>query len=832
MVRRLALVAGFATAACVEPKAYDGQIPIVPGAAARAWAVMGRGAPTDAGAPTARASVHVMAAGEELGGSSAAGRPGDWVLANAEVVFVVNRLDAPLGFAESGGNLIDAADAHIKKDELAQIWTALGAFPMQAVYVDMTSGTGAGGSAWIEVKGHALHEDQLAVVTRYVLAASDRAVLITTRIANDSGHDIDRVVLGDAIQWGTAEKIAPEKSLGFRGASSGAYLGGIGRFVSYAIASTDGDLTATSGSTWSNTTLDIASPFRKGGTLEAGRILAVGVRGDSASLIAELTQSAGSPVGEITIDLVGDDGKPMKPPPDAKVAFTNARGEAVVSMRAADDALGGELPPGVYTVAYESGGGRRASGAKVTVDVDAGKVAHATLHVGAAGSLETTCVESNPNRGGRSMPVRPLPCTVTIEDLDGGVVDLGPPFVAGPARNQITTATGTASIPLAPGHYALTASRGPEYDVQRQEIVVAPGPAARASLFLRRIVDTSGYLSADLHQHTAIGPDSPVTPHDRVVANAAEGVEVAVSSEHDTYADLEPLVKELGLVPWVVELSGIELTSDASTKPWGHANVFPVPYDVTKPRGGAPRVRDREPGDLFTELRRTITTPFVIQVNHPRNAGAGYFLKLGFDRAKGAGTDTEYDGAYDALEVWNSSNVAERDAVVVDYAAMLAAGHVVTPTANSDTHGIVGEEPGAPRTYVRVSNDASLDPWDAARSADFVDGLVKRRDVVLSNGPFLRVSANGVAPGGTAKGRDVTLKVHVECAPQFGVDNVRVVRAKGKGETRSLKLAALPSTAMGADVVVRVRAEKGDALFVIASGSAGAWAMTSAVFVE
>jgi len=309
-------------------------------------------------------------------------------------------------------------------------------------------------------------------------------------------------------------------------------------------------------------------------------------------------------------------------------------------------------------------------------------------------------------------------------------------------------------------------------------------------------------------------------------------VEVAVASEHNVFADLEPVVNELGLAAWVVELSGIELTSDASTKPWGHANVFPVPFDANKARGGAPVVRDRGPRDLFAELHRTITTPFVVQVNHPRYAGAGYFLKLGFDAAKGAGTDPDYDTTFDALEVWNSDNVAERDAVVVDYAAMLAAGRVVTPTANSDTHGVVGAEPGKPRTFVRVANDASLDPWGAARSADFVDGLVKRRDVVLSNGPFLRVSANGVAPGGTTKGRDVTVKAHVECAPQLGVDTLRLVRAKGKGEAKGVKLAPLPSTAMGADVVFHVRADKGDALFVVASGPAGAWAMTSAVFVE
>jgi hypothetical protein len=835
---RLALVVVLAvTAACVEPKQYEGPIPIVPGAAARAMAIMQRrGGGADAGAPTAHATVHAMLAGEELGGTSATGRAGDLVLANTEVVFVVNQPGAPIGFAESGGNLVDVADAHVRKDELSQIWTSLGAFPRQAIYTETTSGEKPDGSAWIEVKGHALHEEKLLVVTRYALAAADRALLVTTSVENKSDHSIDELVLGDAVQWGTTEKIAPGKSLDFRGLSTGSYLGGIGRFVSYALASTDGDITATSGSTRSDTAMTRETTLAPGEGTDIARVVLVGKRGDSASLIAELTQTAGAEVGEVAIDLVGDDGKPVSAPAGAKVAFTNARGEEIVSMRAASEGgpLGGELPPGLYALVYASGGGRRASGAKVTVDVDAKKPARATLHVSAPGALETRCNEIDPTRPATAAPIRALPCKLTIEDLGGGVVDLGPPFVAGAARNQVTTATGSASIALAPGRYAVTASRGPEYEIVRQEIAVTPAEPARATFLLHRVVDTSGYLAADLHQHSAAGPDSPVTPHDRVVANAAEGVEIAVASEHGVYADLEPIVKELGLTPWLVELPGVELTSDASKKPWGHASVFPVPFDATKPRGGAPSVRDRSPGDVFAELRRTIATPFAIQVNHPRHAGAGYFLDLGFDAKTGVGADAAYSAGFDALEIWNGANSGERDDVVADYVAMLAAGRLVTPTAGSDTRGIVGEEPGVPRTFVRVANDASLDAWDAARSADFVNGLVTRRDVVLSNGPFVRVSANGAGLGGLAKGRDVMVKVHVECAPQVIVDTVRIVRSRGKGETQSVKLAVLPSTAMGADVVFRVRADKDDAIVVVASGagSGAPWAMTSAVFVD
>jgi hypothetical protein len=73
-----------------------------------------------------------------------------------------------------------------------------------------------------------------------------------------------------------------------------------------------------------------------------------------------------------------------------------------------------------------------------------------------------------------------------------------------------------------------------------------------------------------------------------VISNAAEGVEIAVASEHNVIADLEPIVKELGLGAELVSIPGDELTTDASRHPWGHANAWPLPLDPTKPRGGAP----------------------------------------------------------------------------------------------------------------------------------------------------------------------------------------------------------------------------------------------------
>src|SRR5579872_2723234 len=96
-------------AACPPPADVTPQIPVHP------WGPRGYGLLPHAAAPQA-ARVHVMRDGEQLGGPNAIGRPGDLILENDEVVFVIDGLGASAGFAESGGNLVDAADAHARKD--------------------------------------------------------------------------------------------------------------------------------------------------------------------------------------------------------------------------------------------------------------------------------------------------------------------------------------------------------------------------------------------------------------------------------------------------------------------------------------------------------------------------------------------------------------------------------------------------------------------------------------------------------------------------------------------------------------------------------------------
>ncbi|HMY59882.1 MAG TPA: CehA/McbA family metallohydrolase, partial [Pseudomonadota bacterium] len=70
---------------------------------------------------------------------------------------------------------------------------------------------------------------------------------------------------------------------------------------------------------------------------------------------------------------------------------------------------------------------------------------------------------------------------------------------------------------------------------------------------------------------------------------------------------------------------------------------------------------------------------------------------------------------------------------VDDWFHMLNQGFRHTVVAASDSHADVGEEPGAPRTYLRVGHD---DPV-RVDAAQLVDVIKNQRAVTLSHGPFL-----------------------------------------------------------------------------------------------
>lgn len=785
-----------------------------------------------------------MRAGEVLGGPNVTGKPGDWVLENDEVVFVIDALGGGGGFAESGGNLVDAADAKVRLDELGQLFTCFGSFPRQGVYTAIDAHPGEGGAAVVVARGHELLDANIAVVTEYTLAPGDRALLLRTTLTNEGKVETKPLGLGDAVQWGGAEKFAPGHAVGFKGPSKGPFVGGLGRFVSYGLTSTEGEIAAQNGGSWTDTEQKLGVTIEPGKSVTYERVFVVGERPDAASVLAELTKSSGGAVGGISVALIDAAKKPIAPPLGAKVVLSTPDGADVMSIVAfgisgtygVDGTVYGEVPPGKWVVSFAPSAGRRGTGPKIPIEVKPNEVTRVTLQVSGAGKIRAVCNE---------------PCRATIEGIEGTPTpSFGPAHVAAAAKNQLFAVTSEMSAPVAPGKYKVTCTRGPEYSADVKEVEVREGGETAVACTLARVVDTRGYVSTDFHQHTMLSADAAVAVADRIRANVAEGLEVAVASEHNNVVDFGPTMRDLDVGRHFVSISGNEITTDGLANPWGHANVFPLSVDENKPRGGATVLRNRSAREIFAEVRALPGPTRVIQVNHPRAGPFGYFDRLGFDRKKGAGTSPDYDPKFDALEVWNGRNIDARGKVLDDYLALLRTNHPVTPIASTDTHGIVGQEAGYPRTFVRVEKDDALDTWNAARTDDLVRGVRERRDAILTNGPFLRVQANGVGLGALVRPREgkVDVQVVVTSVPFADVTRLEVRTVNGARVQPPFVTVTPTKSASGANearATFTLRAAKDDAFVVIASGTTPMrpllvgedeeikpWAMTSAIWVD
>lgn len=183
-------------------------------------------------------------------------------------------------------------------------------------------------------------------------------------------------------------------------------------------------------------------------------------------------------------------------------------------------------------------------------------------------------------------------------------------------------AQGRVSVAAPPGEYIAYISRGPEYSLVEVPVTLEAGKVLTKSVTLERVVNTEGYLSGDFHLHAAGSIDSGLDNNLRVLSAAGEGVEVAVSTDHNYVTDYKPFVARNQLEPWVAAVTGIELTTFEA----GHFNTFPIERALDSQSRGSIKWQDTPPQKIFDTLRELAPEGgTIIQVNHPRTPIMGYF---------------------------------------------------------------------------------------------------------------------------------------------------------------------------------------------------------------
>lgn len=369
----------------------------------------------------------------------------------------------------------------------------------------------------------------------------------------------------------------------------------------------------------------------------------------------------------------------------------------------------------------------------------------------------------------------------------------------GRARLEFAGASGHVDLRVVPGSYRLVVSRGWEYERDDRTIDVAAASVTDISADLARAFDTTGTMCADYHIHTHRSVDSADTGVAKVSALVADGLEIAIRSEHEWVSDFAPVIESLGLSDFAIGMGGEELT----TFTYGHFGVFPLEPDPALPSGGAVTWYDRLAPAVFDEVRARPEAPLLI-INHPRAGGIkqGYFTVLGYNAVTGGVDDMEnWDETFDVVEVFNSGDFERfRDSTVQDWFSLLRSGRRVMMVGSSDSHRITNDPVGYPRTCLAIGSD---DP--RAITPNRVRDVTRSGASFVTGGIYLEVSGpTGIAPGGEATGVGArpSIDVVVRAASFISVDQLEVFV---DGMTTEL-IPILPADTDPADTTVRLRA--------------------------
>jgi hypothetical protein len=475
----------------------------------------------------------------------------------------------------------------------------------------------------------------------------------------------------------------------------------------------------------------------------------------------------------------------------ARVSFVDAATGTMVALAVADASgkARASLPPGEYRVSASREG--HLIGAPAIVTLTAGATTPVSVTLGDGRRLTVTAKDG----AGAAIPAKvtvycaPAPCAFTPDTWKQHLLVEGYPM--GAAAIGSLPPTGTLTLTLPPGQYEAVVSRGPEYSAWPDTWPTRGAPVdlrtadATLAATVSRVLDTPGWVSADLHVHAVASPDSAVQNELRVAHFLAEGVDVLLSTDHEVITDFAPVVRALNAEGLIATMIGEEVTSFSH----GHFNTFPLKRNPDLPNGGAFDHAGGEDGpslrmpQLFSGIKADHPGA-VVQLNHPRGSG-GVLTQLKVDTATLAShaqpqafgmapapdataDDTKLFGdGFDAVESANGTSPS--NAILNDWMTFLSRGTVRTATGVSDTHKAYSDVPGYARTYAKVEGDSPT----TFQPSQFAEAIRTQRAFV-TNGPVLSVTARrldgAMQPVGPVVDIGGTLSVAANDAVELTVD--------------------------------------------------------------
>ncbi|MCS7309144.1 MAG: CehA/McbA family metallohydrolase [Armatimonadetes bacterium] len=746
--------------------------------------------------PEGTAQCVVATARDLPGGARAEGKPGDYVLRNHDATFVVAAPRMTGGYSRYGGRVLDAVLNEPGHDEdlLGEIFLASGdernLFNLRAwraVKAEIVSAGGRGRPAHLRI--HAVDDrfpivdttirfpsvsQGLQVTIDYILQPDSPTLEMVCTLKNGTERaKVYSLFWGQILGDGLETYVTPWGSIGyaFQKAAGPPLLGlvqtlqaqipmvaALGSRVGYGfIVQQEAFTQLLNASNIYLMSIGRAMNLAAGESAQIRLAIAVS-DGDMEPLRAEMRRlrREQEPASTVAGRVVTAGNRPV---PDARV-YLIQRGEGDGQMHTATrtDRRGrfeAKVPPGEYRAVVFADG-------YAPADVLLGESPDITLQPPARLQIAV-----RDERGSL------LPCALVFERLSGAIpnserVRYGEQGDYGRFDRVYFSLSGNETIPVEPGRYRLTLTRGFEYEIAQREVDLQPGGRVVWRATLARTARLPGYLSGDFHVHAIPSPDSSDPLADKVKAFVAVGVQILTSTDHDVLTDYQPVILALGAQRWITSLVGCEITPNFGL---GHFNAYPQRYDPSKPNNGAIEWYDLNAEQIFAAARANNDGDTIVQVNHPRSPGMGYFNWVGLNPADGTMTrPEEFSPNFDTIEVYNGIDSTQLEQTLPDWFYFLNTGRRYVAVGVTDSHHAYRLEPGFPRTYLYFGHEdvRRVTPADVVRA-------IRSGNVLVCGGPLIEFTAEGQPMGSTvvARGGVVQLQIRL-AAPSW----VRVSRVK------------------------------------------------------
>ena len=405
-----------------------------------------------------------------------------------------------------------------------------------------------------------------------------------------------------------------------------------------------------------------------------------------------------------------------------------------------------------------------------------------------------------------------IPFKATIYRLDGDHPKFGPQTTRTSGRKRVAYCVhGRLSCPLAPGKYEVYFSRGPEYNSGRRELEISPAKMSPIKVQLARVVNTKGWVSADLHSHSSPSGDNTSDQYGRVENLLCEQVEFAPCTEHNRVSSYAPHLKEMQLSHLMATCTGIELTG--SPLPVNHQNAFPLHHHPHTQNGGGPRIASNPVVQIERLAMWDEGSEKVVQMNHPNLHQIYGDLDVDGNPDKGFRGMLKWT---DVIEVHplqtifqdvaiNPPGVRQMKIPMFQWLQLLNQGARIPGVINTDSH-YNHHGSGWRRIWIVCSTD---DP--AKISTDEMVHEIESGHIVMSTGPFLSVvgrssSASARAMPGDdlqATTGEETLEIDVQCPNWLDVNRVQVFVNGRPSEQHNYTRKNSPQLFGGVDAVAK-----------------------------